>query len=78
MRVCQFDEREGLDRLSLVEKPDPTPGDHQIVIRMRAASLNHRDGYSVVVLLPFRVEGGKVVFDAPLAQRGEADIFLTN
>jgi hypothetical protein len=43
-----------------------------------AASLNHRDGYSVVVLLPFRVEDGDVVFDAPLAQRGEADIFLTN
>ena len=43
-----------------------------------AASLNHRDGYSVVVLLPFRVEDDNVVFDTPLAHRDEADIFLMN
>jgi hypothetical protein len=40
-----------------------------------AISLNHRDGYSVVVLLPFRVEDGNVVYDTPRAQPGEADIF---
>ena len=43
MRQYQLDERDGLDRLKLVDKPDPTPGDHEIVIRMRAGSLNYRD-----------------------------------
>ncbi len=43
-----------------------------------AVSLNHRDGYSVVVLLPFRIDDGKLVYDDPRAQPGEADIFRTN
>jgi NADPH:quinone reductase-like Zn-dependent oxidoreductase len=43
MRQYQLDERDGLDRLKLVEKPDPTPGENDIVIRMRAGSLNYRD-----------------------------------
>jgi NADPH:quinone reductase-like Zn-dependent oxidoreductase len=33
----------GLDSLAPIELPDPTPGPGQIVIRMRAASLNYRD-----------------------------------
>ncbi|UQA63357.1 zinc-dependent alcohol dehydrogenase family protein [Polyangium aurulentum] len=33
----------GLDSLALVDLPDPTPGPGQIVVRMRAASLNFRD-----------------------------------
>jgi len=32
-----------LDGLRLVERPDPSPGQGQIVLRMRAASLNYRD-----------------------------------
>ncbi|MBV9153919.1 MAG: hypothetical protein JO204_19305 [Alphaproteobacteria bacterium] len=40
-----------------------------------AVSLNHRDGYSVIVLLPYKIEGGEVVYDIPRAQPGEADIF---
>jgi hypothetical protein len=43
-----------------------------------AVSLNHRDGYSVIVLLPYSIEDGQVVYDAPQAQPGEADIFRTN
>src|SRR5581483_5798899 len=33
----------GLDSLALVERPDPKPAYGQIVIKMRAASLNYRD-----------------------------------
>ena len=43
MRQYQLDERDGLDRLKLVEKPDPAPGENDILIRMRAGSLNYRD-----------------------------------
>ena len=42
-----------------------------------AVSLNHRDGYSVVVVLPFTIDDGKLVYDDPRAQPGEADIFRT-
>lgn len=41
-----------------------------------AISLNHRDGYSIVVLFPYRMENGSAVIGTALAQRGEADIFL--
>lgn len=43
-----------------------------------AVSLDHRDGYSVIVLLPYKIEDGDVAYDAPLAQRGDADIFRPN
>lgn len=41
-----------------------------------AVSLNHRDGYSIVVLFPYRIEDGSALIGTALAQRGEADIFL--
>jgi hypothetical protein len=40
-----------------------------------AVSLDHRDGYSVIVVLPFSIEDGKPVYAEPRAQPGEADIF---
>jgi hypothetical protein len=43
-----------------------------------AVSLNHRDGYSVIVLLPYTMENGDVVYDTAHAQPGEADIFRSN
>ena len=43
-----------------------------------AVSLNHRDGYSVVVLLPYSIDDGSVVYDTPHAQPGEADIFRSH
>ena len=33
----------GLDRLALVERPEPAAGPGQVLLRMRAASLNYRD-----------------------------------
>jgi NADPH:quinone reductase-like Zn-dependent oxidoreductase len=32
-----------IDNLKLVERPDPTPGPGQVVVRVRATSLNYRD-----------------------------------
>lgn len=40
-----------------------------------AVSLDHRDGYSVTVLLPYKIEDDEVVYDSPRSQAGEADIF---
>ena len=33
----------GLDAIQVVEKPDPTPGAGQVLVRMKAVSLNYRD-----------------------------------
>ncbi|MCI0700078.1 MAG: NAD(P)-dependent alcohol dehydrogenase [Planctomycetia bacterium] len=33
----------GLENLALLDRPDPTPGAGQVLIRVRAASLNYRD-----------------------------------
>lgn len=33
----------GFENLALIDRPDPTPGPGQVVVRVRAASLNYRD-----------------------------------
>ena len=33
----------GLDHLQLVDRPTPEPGEHDVVVRIRAASINYRD-----------------------------------
>jgi hypothetical protein len=40
-----------------------------------AVSLNHRDNYSVVVLFPYKIDGGELILGTVFAQEGEADIF---
>ena len=43
MKAYRISEGKGVEALKLVDLPDPQPGHGQIVIRMRAASLNYRD-----------------------------------
>ncbi|MEM6680182.1 MAG: NAD(P)-dependent alcohol dehydrogenase [Pseudomonadota bacterium] len=43
MRVFQIEGDWGIDNLKPAERPDPTPGRGQVLIRMKAASLNARD-----------------------------------
>ena len=40
-----------------------------------AVALDHRDNYSVVVFLPYHIEGSKVVTGEMFAQKGDANIF---
>ena len=40
-----------------------------------AASLNHRDGYSVIVLAPYAFDGKALLLADLMAQAGEGDIF---
>ena len=43
MRVFQIQDDWGLTHLKLAARPDPRPGTGQVLLRMRAASLNYRD-----------------------------------
>jgi NADPH:quinone reductase-like Zn-dependent oxidoreductase len=48
MRALQVSKPWGLDELKVVELPDPTPGHGEVLVRMRAVSLNYRDMLMVV------------------------------
>lgn len=43
MKVFQIQDDWGFDNLKLAERPDPKAGPGQVVVRMKAASLNYRD-----------------------------------
>src|ERR1700678_2939964 len=43
MRAMILEGATGLDHLTLVERPAPTPGPGEVVVRLRAASINYRD-----------------------------------
>jgi NADPH2:quinone reductase len=43
MRVAAFTTYEGPSDIEVLEQPAPTPGDGEAVVRIEAASLNHRD-----------------------------------
>jgi NADPH:quinone reductase-like Zn-dependent oxidoreductase len=43
MKALVIQDGFGLDHLAVVDRPDPSPGPGQVVVRVRAASLNYRD-----------------------------------
>ncbi len=43
MKVFQIENDWGMDNLRLSSRPDPRPGPGQVLLRMKAASLNYRD-----------------------------------
>jgi len=43
MRALQLVDAVGLENLKVVELADPKPGPHEVLVRMRAVSLNYRD-----------------------------------
>jgi NADPH:quinone reductase-like Zn-dependent oxidoreductase len=43
MKAWEIRNAEGIDALSLVDRPTPVPGPHEVVVRIRAVSLNYRD-----------------------------------
>lgn len=43
MRALSVSEPWGLDRIEVIDAPDPTPGHGEVLVRMRAVSLNYRD-----------------------------------
>jgi NADPH:quinone reductase-like Zn-dependent oxidoreductase len=52
MKVFQIQDDWGMEHLKLATRPDPRPGPGQVLLRMRAASLNYRD-----LLVPSRGYG---------------------
>lgn len=72
MRAMAIQGSPGLDNLRPLDKPDPQPGHGQIVVRIRAASLNYRDLMTVtsggghrLPLVPLSDGGGEVVATGP-------------
>ena len=43
MKVIELRNRTGLEGLTIADRSDPQPGPEQVLIQMRAASLNYRD-----------------------------------
>ena len=43
MKVFEIQKEFGIDALTLTERPEPRPGPGQILVKLRALSLNFRD-----------------------------------
>ena len=68
MKVWQVSREWSIDAMELIEQPDPMPRSGQVVVRMRAASLNYRDLLTVegkggsfgLPLIPFSDGAGEI------------------
>ncbi len=69
IRAYQVGEQKGLGSLMLTRRPDPTPGPGQVIVKVRAAALNHRD----LAILHGRYLGPKPPERIPLAD-GAGDV----
>lgn len=43
MKVYEIQNQFGLENLKISERPDPIPGQGEVLVRLRAVSLNYRD-----------------------------------
>ena len=43
MKAFELQDTSGIEALRLVEKPVPSPGERDVLVRIRAVSLNYRD-----------------------------------
>ncbi|MBN8992297.1 MAG: NAD(P)-dependent alcohol dehydrogenase [Rhizobiales bacterium] len=77
MKVWQVAREWSIDGMELVERPEPEPGAGQVVVRMRAASLNYRDLLTVtgqggaykLPLIPFSDGAGEIAAVGPGVSR---------
>ncbi len=79
MKLYRFPKADGIDTLTLVEADAPRPGRGQVLVRMRAASLNYRDlmvasgryarGAAPVDLVPLSDGAGEVAEIGPEVTR---------
>ncbi|MBR1143938.1 NAD(P)-dependent alcohol dehydrogenase [Bradyrhizobium sp. AUGA SZCCT0431] len=77
MKVWQVAREWSIDAMELVDRPEPEPGPGQVVVRMRAASLNYRDLITVqgqggayrLPLIPFSDGAGEIVAVGPGVSR---------
>ncbi|MCU0893117.1 MAG: alcohol dehydrogenase catalytic domain-containing protein, partial [Rhodospirillales bacterium] len=78
MDVWQLEDGFALDKLVRAERPDPEPGPGEVLLEMRAASLNYRDwltingGYgprNTLPLIPLSDGVGEVVAAGPGVDR---------
>ncbi|MFG5121404.1 NAD(P)-dependent alcohol dehydrogenase [Methylorubrum sp. POS3] len=61
MRAYEMSAAQGLDSWSLVERPAPEPGRGQVLVRMRAASLNYRDLLIAQDRYPFAINLDRLI-----------------
>ena len=60
MKATEIRDTFGLDSLKLVERPDPAPGPGQVVLKMKAFSINYRDLLVVNGVGRWKPPGGRV------------------
>jgi len=57
MKAYRLTPERGIDGLTMVDLPDPTPGPGEVVVRVRATSLNYRDLlFKLSIVEPDRID----------------------